>query len=385
MLLLLGPEFTGDSGPTSCLRRVLVLMARIHVVGLPHTLLTDDYSFCAYSKKLMRAPAMFKAGGHKTFLYGPNVADWGVRDSCEEYVPVVFEQDRIDWFGAPEWDKTQVFHRWDAKDVCWTTMNDRTIEAIRARWEEGDVLALVAGEAQKQIVDGLRDLAPQVTEPFIGYSGVLSESIRVFESYTWMHHVAGLKWDNQIRYFDAVIPNCYDLSEFKFSRDKGEYLLFIGRPDPTKGLDIVREITNRCGIPVKVAGQPGHNIPGAEYVGIVSGETKKELFAGAIATMVPTTYLEPFGGVSVESMLSGTPVITTDWGVFTETVRNGVNGFRCRTLKDFLTAVEKVPLLNRGTVRQFAAERFSTEVGAELYGQFFNRVASLQGEGWYEL
>ena len=45
-----------------------------------------------------------------------------------------------------------------------------------------------------------------------------------------------------------------------------------------------------------------------------------QLFANAKCTLMPSKYAEPFGFVALESMLSGTPVITTDYGAFPETV-----------------------------------------------------------------
>lgn len=48
-------------------------------------------------------------------------------------------------------------------------------------------------------------------------------------------------------------------------------------------------------------------------MGSVGVKERAELMAYADAVMVPTTYLEPFGGVVIEAMLSGTPAITTDF------------------------------------------------------------------------
>ena len=49
---------------------------------------------------------------------------------------------------------------------------------------------------------------------------------------------------------------------------------------------------------------------------------------------MPTLYVEPFG-----YMMCGCPVITTDHGSFSEHVKQGWDGYRCRTFNDFCHAI----------------------------------------------
>jgi glycosyltransferase involved in cell wall biosynthesis len=76
-------------------------------------------------------------------------------------------------------------------------------------------------------------------------------------------------------------------------------------------------------------------------------------------------------------------VITTDWGGFVETVEQGKTGFRCRTLQDFADATEKVRDLSRGHIRHRARSLYSTEVVKHQYQDYFDRLMTLYGEGWY--
>lgn len=361
-------------------------MTRVHVVSLPHTLLTTDYDWCAYTAKVRRFLTMLHMAGDTAILYGPDVYD--PLPASVEAVPVVMAGDRQAWFGRETWDQNNVFNRWNPDDVAWATMNARAATAIRERWRPGDVLGIIGGACQASIVDALADLGPLVVEWGIGYIGVLDNAHHVFESYAWAHHVAGLRGQDEFAAYDAVIPNCYSVDEFDFRDRHDGYLLFVGRPTARKGLPIVEEIARRVDMPVYRAGQPGVDVPGTEYVGLVTGADKRALFAGAAALLAPTTYLGPFEGVSVEAMLSGVPVICTDWGAFTENVMNGVTGRRCRTLRDYLEAVEECAAfddVDRVNIRNHARSRWTLDVGSRAYHEYLQRVSNLYGEGWYTL
>lgn len=360
-------------------------MTRIHVVSLPHTLLTREYDWCAYTAKVRRFVTMLDMLGNDTIVYGPDIRDDAVSAQSILYETVVTEADRMEWFGQPEWPTDRVFDRWNENDPCWRTMNTRAATKIRENWQPGDILGLIGGLCQKQIIDELADLAPLVVEWGIGYSGVIPGTHRVYESYAWLHHVTARLGSDDVRFFDTVIPNCFDPADFIVNDKPGDYLLFVGRPNPRKGLAVVADIARRVDLPLVVAGQPGADFGGVkhEHVGVVTGKAKAELFAGARALLCPTIYLEPFGGVAVEAMMSGTPAIATDYGAFTETIKHGETGFRARTLAQFLDAVDQAASLDRTAIAAYARTFYSLERGAISYADYLADVSSLYGEGWY--
>jgi hypothetical protein len=67
-----------------------------------------------------------------------------------------------------------------------------------------------------------------------------------------------------------------------------------------------------------------------------------------------------------------------------ETVEEGVSGFRCRTMAEFDAAVEAAPGLSREKIRERAIRLYSTEAVAAQYDRYFKRLADLYEDGFYQ-
>jgi len=373
------PEDDGHAHLSDTLRA----MGRFFVMSLPHTETTRDFDWCAYTSKCRKFCTMMHRRGHEVHLYGGEFNE----AECTDWTPVVSRADQERWFGVvdPDINKFEIPQAaWDWTQPWWNEMNVRTADAIRAaKPEPGDFLCLIAGLAQKPIDDALKQYEMHVCEWGIGYSGVYAP-FRAYESNAWRHVVATMQGETQGKYFDRTIPNFFDADEFKLA-PKENYILFMGRLNSGKGPHIVDEISQKTGVPLKFAGQGDTSLcPHGEYLGVITGDERTEVMAKARAIIVPSLYLEPFGGVAVEAMLCGTPAITSDWGAFPETVLEGQTGFRCNMLRDFCAAVEKAPDLDPATVRALTMSRYSLDAVAPQFERWFDDISTLRRSGWYE-
>lgn len=81
----------------------------------------------------------------------------------------------------------------------------------------------------------------------------------------------------------------------------------------------------------------------------------------------------------------GTPVISTDWGAFAETVVHGVTGYRCRTGDQFGWAAANVHKLLPHQCRQWIEANFSLEKVGLMYEEYFQSLLDLKKDGWNTL
>jgi len=197
-----------------------------------------------------------------------------------------------------------------------------------------------------------------------------------------MQAVGNCRQDN----YEVVIPNYFDIQDFEYSEEKEDYFLYLGRVYSGKGVDIAIEATKRAGVKLVIAGQKeeGYKLPDhVEYVGYADVPTRKRLMSKAKASFVPSQYVEPFGGVQIENLLSGTPTITSDWGSFSENNLHGLTGFRCRTMGDYVDAIKNIDEIHPESCWRFGLN-FTLKSVAPMYEKYFADVMDVYtGEGWY--
>lgn len=346
---------------------------RFHVVSLPHTHTTAEFQSCAFTQKVRRFCAMMTKLGHTVILYSGEKND----ALCFEHVMCIGDPDRRVMVGSKHYTEADWGH------PLWGAFNQNVIKGLTARLQPQDFICLIGGFAQKPIADAFP--AHLSVEFGIGYAATFAK-YRVFESYAWMHMIYGAEVGRADKkdghWFDAMIPNQIE-DIYKLGKGDGGYALYMGRLVDRKGYRIAQEVCEAEKIKLVLAG-PGNASGYGEFVGEVNAIERARLMEGAFCLMAPTQYIEPFGTVHIEAMACGTPIIATDWGVFTETVGPD-DGLRCRTFEEFRRALLMTHggAFNRASIRERAIARFSMEVVGKQYETYFKRLSTLWGKGWY--
>lgn len=363
---------------------------RFHMLAIPHTITTPEYSTCAFTQKVVKLSKMLKARGHTVIHYGH--ADSVV--ACDENVTVTTKADLERSFPGHDW-RTQGWPAATPEDHVYQVFYANAIAEVERRKQPGDFL-LCNGARHRPVAEAHSDLI--AVEPGIGYPNGGFARFRVFESYAVLHGYRGMtniESSANDWWYDAVIPNYFDLDDFDFTREKDDYFLFLGRVISDKGINVALQIAQALGTRILVAGVgelTGEECPPdpplsefATLLGPVGPAERRKLLAGAKALIAPSQFLEPFCGVQIEAMLSGTPVISTDWGAFAEYNIHGVTGYRCRNFEQFLWAAKNIDNIDPIACRTWAERNFSLERVGEMYDEYFDSVAAIfNGRGWYE-
>jgi len=210
----------------------------------------------------------------------------------------------------------------------------------------------------------------------------------VYKKYNASTHYVAISEADKSAELDyiATIHHGIDLNQFTYRQQAGDYLLFLGRIHPDKGVHDAIEVAGKTGKRLVIAGivqdeayfreqlEPCIDGSKVEYIGPVGPDKRQEIMAGALALLHLIHFDEPFGLSVVESMACGTPVIAYDRGSMPELIQNGSTGFIVDDLDAAVQAVSKINMLDRRACRDEVERRFTCQRMAHEYVAVYHRI-----------
>jgi glycosyltransferase involved in cell wall biosynthesis len=194
-----------------------------------------------------------------------------------------------------------------------------------------------------------------------------------------------IPWAN----WQATVYHGMPLELHTFRESMGDYLAFLGRVSPEKGIEQAVEIARRCGIPLRVAAKVypeeqsyyEHEIaplfdksPWVEFVGEVGGAAKDAFLGNARAVLFPINWAEPFGLVMIEAMACGTPVLAYRAGSVAEVIEHGVTGLIVDDIHQARIALVQAISMDRRKIRRRFEERFTARRMASDYVRIYRNL-----------
>lgn len=340
----------------------------LHILTNPSGITHTRYRMDPFNVAALKFIENMLTRGYNIIHYGHESAEV----PCENVVCVTNQEH------VPPPDNSLMLHKSELTDIY----NRRAIEEIGKRKTPRDMILCFYGLANKPTTDAHSDL--YVLEPSIGYPpDTVFAPYRAFVSYSQMHYYYGVhRMLLNPSWYDEVIPNAFTPSEFEFSADKGNYFVYLGRVNYDKGLDLCIQVTQHIGKKLYIAG-PANNLVHLGYseiprhvemVGYVNPKQRSDLLRHAQALMAPTHYIEPFGNIVAEAQFCGTPVLTTDWGGYVDSVVHGVTGYRCKDFKSFVDSALEIGNLVPENCRSWAEQNFSDQVVHDKFDKWLQKI-----------
>jgi glycosyltransferase involved in cell wall biosynthesis len=189
----------------------------------------------------------------------------------------------------------------------------------------------------------------------------------------------------------ATVYNAIDAAGFPFREDKEDWVLFLGRCTPDKGMHLAIDAARAAGRKIVLAAkctEPAETAyfeteikprlgPDAEWLGEVGGEQKKDLLSRARCLLFPIQWEEPFGMVMIEAMACGTPVVALRRGSVPEVVTCGVTGMVCNDPAELADAINAVGTIDPAACRNDVLTRFHPEAMAAGYEKAYQRALAV--------
>jgi glycosyltransferase involved in cell wall biosynthesis len=376
---------------------------RLHLLAIPHTITSDEFSHCAFTGKVQRFSMMMISRGFEVYHYGVETSESRATEDIILLTKEEWNDLRIKSLMTlkPEFATIEksadyinnksnfIGELANVETELYKVFNERARLEIEKNYRDvkSDIVCLPFGIAHASAVIGKNYV---VVETGIGYSGSY-KNYRIFESYAWLNNTLGNEKKPPQNYW-FVIPNYYNTLEFHLNLKPEKIIGFFGRISETKGCHIISEIAKHFSTTQFILCGQGDPTPfltsgNIKYKEPIYGSQRSEYLGSLTAIITPSQYLEPFCGVNVEAQLCGTPVISVDSGGFAETIEPFKTGLLCHSLADFCYAIDLAlkGFFDRQYIYDRAVKKYDMYEIAKQYEYVFKSIQEIHNgnNGWY--
>ena len=226
----------------------------------------------------------------------------------------------------------------------------------------------------------LRDTSAWKKKAYAMVERILSKVTDKIINVSEYEYKASLKYGIDYHKQQVIYSGISDKNTCRIIKSKGKYIkiLYVGRFDTPKGIDILLNAFKKCMrkdikltlIGDVVVGQSykfeKNNSNNISFLGWVPHENIGYYYEKCDAVIMPSRW-EAFGLVAVEAMMYGKPVIASNRGALPEIIKDGKNGWifdieETNELVKILDNLELEEIYNRGLMaRKIYEKNFTSE------------------------
>lgn len=334
---------------------------------------------------------MMQSVGYHIIHYGNAGSESGANEEVE-----ILSKKMYETYGGSEPGNEQYGNNANMGSQLYRRFNGRLGPELEKRVEDGDIICFPFGTAHIDAVQGPKCAKAYWVETGIGYRSAFAP-YRVYESNAWLNLHEGKEQGHDVAMghdYWWTIPNYYNPDDWPLVNENDlqpNTISYLGRINEDKGMEVISEIARRRpSIQFNLCGQGDASkyiTKNVRHYPAIHGDDRALYLGAPSAVIVPSRYIEPFGGVAAEAQLCGTSVITSAFGAFPEYVSEGETGWMCRTLDEWIRAVDIATSTGtywrRPQIQARAQHMFSMWNLANRYDQVFKQVQNLSQGGWY--
>ncbi|MFE4106097.1 glycosyltransferase family 4 protein [Almyronema epifaneia] len=184
-----------------------------------------------------------------------------------------------------------------------------------------------------------------------------------------------------------VLGSAVDLSLYEFCAQPQDYLVWMGRISPEKGLEDAIAAAQRSQKRLKILGkledphyweqiQPACQTAPIDYLGFLTTAQLQTVLRQGQALLMTPRWIEAFGNVAIEALACGVPVIAYQRGGPAEIVQSGKTGWLVPpdSVDGLVKAIAQIAQLDRAACRQQAETAYSLAALGDRFEQWFHDI-----------